>query len=347
MDYNRYSIIFKEQAIEQGLDNDEIEAYLTYAKLLIDKSLPIIYNQEHLSKLLGIHPIYLYTLTNSSDKFYRKFKINKKNGKKRKIEEPLLILKEAQYWVLENILLKCSCSNYTKAFKLNSSIKENAKFHKKQKVVINLDIEDYFGTIRGYKVYEFFKSLGYNSEVSIMLTKICTNKDSLPQGAPSSPYLSNIITKNLDNKLAIVANTAEYKLRYTRYADDITFSTNKEIDITKLIRDTSNVLKQEGFKINYKKTRVSSNNRRQMVTGIVVNDKLQVSKQQRKKTRQAMYYIEKYDLESHIRNIGWKRGSEKYLRHLLGNVNFVLFINPKDKEHLEYKDRLIQKIKGI
>ncbi|CEN85132.1 retron St85 family RNA-directed DNA polymerase [Paraclostridium sordellii] len=347
MNYNKYSIIFKQEANNQGLSEDEIEVYLTYAKVLLDKSLPIIYNQDHLSKLLGIHPIYLYTLTNSSDKFYRKFKINKKNGKKRNIEEPLSILKEAQYWILEHILLKCSCSNYTKAFKANSSIKENAKFHKKQNIVINLDIEDYFGTIKGHKVYEFFRTLGYNNEVSIMLTKICTNKDSLPQGSPTSPYLSNIITENLDNKLAELAKKEEYGLRYTRYADDITFSTNNKINITNLIIDTKYVLKQEGFKINYKKTKVISSNKRQMVTGIVVNDKLQVSKQQRRKVRQAMYYIEKYDLESHIRNIGWQKGKDKYLRHLLGNINFVLFINPKDKEHLKYKSQLIQKLKEI
>lgn len=347
MKYSKYSMAFKQEATKNGLNEEEIESYLKYAKVLLEKSLPIIYDQEHLSKLLGINLLYLYTLTNASNKFYRQFEINKKNGKKRRIEEPLPILKEAQYWILKEILFKCECSNYTKAFKKKSSIKENAKFHRKQKNVINLDIKDYFESITGFRVYEFFLELGYNPEVSMMLTKICTNNNSLPQGAPTSPYLSNVITQSLDNKLASLSAREEYKLRYTRYADDITFSTNNDVDITRLIKDVSKILKSEGFYINKDKTRVQSTNKRQMVTGIVVNDKLQVSKEQRKKNRQDMHYISKFDLDSHIDRIGWKKGKEKYVRHLLGNINFVLFINPKDEEHLRYKEILIKILKEL
>lgn len=345
MNFDDYSKEFTYRAIEKGLSEDEIREYLLYAENLNEKSIPIIYDQKHLLGLLGIDNIYMYAITNSSDRFYRKFKIKKKNGKYRNIEEPLPILKEIQYWILKNILENCKCSEYSKAFKKNSSIKDNAKFHKKQNYIINLDIKNYFESIKIDSVYNLFLNLGYSKDVCVMLSKLCTNKGYLPQGAPTSPLLSNLITIELDNQLAKLSRDSRYKLRYSRYADDITFSGSNYINKYKFIKQVGNIIKLYGFTINDNKTRIITANKAQMVTGIVVNEKLQVSKKQRKQDRQCMYYIKKYTISEHLSKINWKSGEEKYIRHILGNVNFALFINPKDKDYIEYKKYLMQLLK--
>lgn len=339
MNFHEYTELFKKKAEEKGLTFEYIDNCLKYAEPLAKKSIPIIYDQKHLSLLLGIDLIYLYGVSNSSKCYYRKFEIKKRNGKKRIIHEPLPLLKEIQTWILKEILDKLIPSIYTKAFKKNSSIKDNAKFHRNQKKVICLDIKDYFESIKYNKVYLFFSDLGYASDVAMMLSKICTYKNRLPQGAPTSPALSNLLTISLDNKLFKLANQYNPPLRYSRYADDITFS--GRVDSTDLIKKVNSIVYTENFRLNFEKTRVLASNKCQIVTGIVVNKKLQVNKKKRKEIRQIMYYIRKRGLESHLNKIKWLNSKESYIRYLLGNINFILFINPKDYNMVEYKKSLI------
>lgn len=339
MNFDEYTRLFKIKAHAKGLEEESINKYLNYAKPLMEKSLPVIYNQKHLSLLFGINSIYLYGVSNCPKHYYRKFNIKKKNGKKRIIHEPLPLLKEIQKWILKEILDKLKPSIYTKAFKKKSSIKDNAKFHRNQKKVLCLDIEDYFGTIKSNMVYLFFSELGYYPEVATMLTRLCTYKHKLPQGAPTSPALSNLLTISLDNKLSKIVSQDNLPLRYSRYADDITFSGT--FNSTEIIKKVNEIIYSENFKLNTRKTRVLTSNKRQIVTGIVVNKKLQVTNDKRRKIRQIMYYINKYDLKTHIKVIRWNQSEERYIRYLLGNVNFVLFINSKDKDMIKYKDTLI------
>jgi RNA-directed DNA polymerase len=342
--FDEYTKLFKIEAQANDLGSEYIDKCLRYAEPLLKKSIPIISDQNHLSLLLGVDLIYLYGVSNCSKRYYRKFNIKKRNKKKRTIHEPLPLLKEIQKWILKEILDKVKPSIYNKAFKKKSSIKDNAKFHRNQKKIVCLDIKDYFGSIKYNKVYLFFSDLGYAPDVSTMLTNLCTYKYKLPQGAPTSPSLSNLLTISLDNKLFELVNQYTPPLRYSRYADDITFS--GLFNSTEIIKKINEIICSEEFRLNTEKTRVLTSNKRQIVTGIVVNKKLQVDKNKRKKIRQCMYYIEKYGLDSHIKSIKWMQSQESYVRYLLGNVNFILFINTKDMNMIKYKDVLINFLKN-
>jgi RNA-directed DNA polymerase len=331
--------IIKECNFEKKSE-EYISNYLEYCKKLYDKELPIISSPKHFSLLVGIEHEYVCKMAYSQSFFYRSFKINKSNGKKREIKEPLPDLKYVQKWILNNILNKVEVSEYAKAFVKNRTLKHNAKFHRKQNVVVTLDIKDFFPSITVYDIADIFKSLGYFENVALFLANLCCYKKQLPQGAPTSPYLSNLRFKNIDD--VISSYTKEHNIRYTRYADDMTFS--GDFNPHHLIKKISDIVHGNGFNINSKKTRVAYKNTRQEVTGIVVNSHLQVSKNKRKDIRQQVYYIKKYGLDSHLTHIQETRSN--YLNHLLGQINFCLFVNPKDNEMKQYFEQikdLIQK----
>lgn len=326
MDWVKYKKAFRQEARRNGRDEAYIERCLTYAKSLQDKSLPVIYDQEHLASLVGYAPVYLCGASNAQGHFYRKFKVPKRAGGFRKISEPLPSLKEIQRWILENILYRCNFHKFAKAFIPGRSIRENARFHRNQQMVLSLDIHDFFSSIPASRVYGFFWRLGYCKPVATMLTQLCTLDNRLPQGAPTSPALSNLIVLRLDRRVSGFA--LKQKIRYTRYADDLTFSGHFKAG--SVIRFVEDVLKDEGLRLNTEKTRLMERHRRQEVTGIVVNRKMQAPRLLRRKLRQHVYYIEKYGVDSHME---WTENNRaNYVRHLCGIASFVFFVNPQDRD---------------
>lgn len=308
------------------------QKYLAYSKELFDNNLPIISSPEHFSLLVGLEHQYVCNMAYASGRFYRHFSIPKSNGKTRNIDEPLPDLKFVQSWILNNILEKCSVSDYAKAYLKGRTLKHNARFHRAQKVVVTMDIKNFFPSISVKDITKIFENMGYYHDLSCFLAYLCSLNNVLPQGAPTSPYLSNLRMIALDEKIS--KYTSQKSIRYTRYADDLTFS--GDFNPHFLINDISTIVYNEGFSINPEKTRVARSNARQEVTGIVVNSHMQISKEKRKQIRQQIYYIRKYGLESHLEWIGENRAN--YINHLLGQINFALFVNPKDEEMKEYFD---------
>lgn len=330
MNWKSYKREFTNKARQEGFDEDYINPLLKYAYNLYQREIPIIYELEHFSLLVGYNSKYILGAYYKTDAFYRHYTINKRSGGLREISEPLPSLKEIQRWILDNILYKCEVSRFAKGFVPERSIRENARFHRNQNKVLSLDLEDFFSSIKGGRVYSFFKRLGYQPKVSHLLTKLCTLNGSLPQGSPTSPTLSNLISLRLDKRLSGFA--LKEKIRYTRYADDITFS--GDFDEGRLIKFTRKVLAEEGLKLNENKTRLMKKHQCQEVTGIVVNQKLQAPRETRKELRKTMYYIKKYGVESHIQHKQITHAN--YVKHLLGIANFISFVNPKDIEVKEY-----------
>lgn len=330
MDYNTYKEKFRNLAFDAGYSEENIQKCLTYAKPLIDNKLPVVYNSANLGALVGYKRSYIKRASIFTPYFYREYAIKKKSGGSRIINEPLPSLKEIQKWILNNILYNITASRYAKAYIPEKTLIENLRFHKNKEVVLCVDIKDFFSSIKHDSVYNIFNSIGYSERVSTTLTNLCCLNGCLPQGAPTSAYLSNIFMYSFDE------NVAEFSLknniRYTRYADDMTFSGNFDPD--KVLDFLSNSL-LPGLALNTEKTKVMRRNTRQIVTGVVVNDKLQVEKSKRKELRKNIYYIEKYGLISHLSHI--KCTKANYLKHLLGLVNYVLFINPNDPEARQQK----------
>lgn len=336
MDFTQYKESFSKEAPKLGYSKQNIQHCLDYAKVLFSKNLPVIYNPSHLSALLGYKKEYIKKATLYTQNFYRDFEIQKSNGKKRLISEPLPSLKEIQLWILKNILYKVPVSPFAKAYKPNTRLIENLKFHKKQPKVLTVDLENFFPSIKINAIEKIFTKLGYSRLVSKMLSRLCTRDGALPQGAPTSPYLSNLLFKASDELIADFCR--ERKIRYTRYADDLSFS--GDFNEKELLDKVTETIEKLHFKINTEKTRLMTPNTRQVVTGIVVNEKPQVVFHKRNALRQALYYIKKFGIDEHRE---YKEINQaNYLQHLLGRINFVLQINPKDNEFIEYKSYLIE-----
>ncbi len=283
---------------------------------------------------LGFSARTLYGLSNNLDKHYHSIFIPKSDGSKRKLSVPDLILKKVQRSIVDNILIQYPTSRYAKAYKCGSSVQQNAKPHVGKKKILKLDINGFFDNIIYSKVKDivFYKEK-YAESIRILLTMLCCYKESLPQGAPTSPAITNIIMYSFDEKVGAFCN--KKNIDYTRYCDDMTFS--GDFDETVIISFVKDELCKLGLFLKNRKTAVISASKRQTVTGIVVNEKINITKEYKKKIRQEMYYIEKFGIDEHLK----KReifDKQQYLLSLRGRIAFVLQTIPNDPEFMRYKD---------
>lgn len=344
MDFNNYKLLFIPEAKSAGYSDEEIDYLLQYAERLNNNNVPIIYDQEHLASLLGVRLEHLLSMTNTNRKFYKVFKLPKKKKGFRKIEQPLPTLLSIQYWILDNILIKCSdrfVSESAKAFVHGVQLRDNLTPHKNQDIVVSMDIKDFFTCVGFGPVYNIFELLGYDTPVSVMLTKLCLYHGFLPQGAPTSPILSNMVFYELDCKIKEYSIHRNYN--YTRYADDLTFS-GSDIHVGLLLRYIRWMLGRKGFELNESKTKVMGRANAQYVTGCTVNDTPNSPRTYRNRIRQEVFHLKTKGLEHHfarVKNLPSHINTpEAYLNHLLGKVYYVLQINPKENEFIEYRDYL-------
>lgn len=305
------------------LISDEAKKRLEeYTNRLTRNNVPIIFNLRHLR-------IYLDIKKSEQNKFfgvnkyslYKEFYIPKKMGGFRKIQAPCEALEQKQKWVKENILDKIIFSDNAKGFKKGTNIFDNAVEHCNKKYVLNIDLQDFFPSITYSKVFKLFCYIGYNREVSHLLTKLCTDaKNVLPQGAPTSPIISNLVNVKLDKRLHCFAKSIGGA--YTRYADDITISS--DTNPSKYLSVLNKIIEEEGYVINNKKTRIQNSGQRQEVTGLIVNSKVTVNRAIKNELDKAIYFINKYGLKEHLMYI--KCEKIHYKEHLFGLAYFVKMI---------------------
>uniref|UniRef100_UPI0038913326 reverse transcriptase domain-containing protein n=1 Tax=Raoultella terrigena TaxID=577 RepID=UPI0038913326 len=181
-----------------------------------------------------------------------------------------------QRWVLRYILDKLSPSSYAKGFVRKKSILDNAKPHEGNQYVLNLDLKDFFTTVQASHIYTLFKNIGYNNNIAFILTSFCTKSGYLPQGAPTSPALSNLVCLRLDHRISTYCK--KRALTYTRYADDLCISGNKILILQKASYLIKDIICDEGFTINAKKEKFLGPKVRREVTGLTVTPKITISK---------------------------------------------------------------------
>lgn len=296
------------------LTKDQIKEFILSLDLLGDK-----YSDIEKLKIL-------YTISNHSEEFYRLKVIPKRNGGKRELLVPSPILKSVQKSILNNVLNGLSISKYATAYAKGSSIKDNAYPHLNKKIILKLDIKNFFENTTFEELYKVLPSYIFPDAVKVLLLKLCTYYDYLPQGAPTSPMLSNLVLKNFDNYIGSYCESLG--ISYTRYSDDLTFS--GDFNAQKLKNKVASFLENMGYNLNDKKTKVIKCNYSQQVTGVIVNKKLNTPKSYRSRIRQEVYYINKYGLDNHCKYKNLNKN--QYLQSLLGRINFCLTINPQDKE---------------
>ena len=276
----------------------------------------------------------IYSISNNIEKNYKIYKIKKRNGKYRTIYEPNLILKQIQKQILNNILNNKSISKYAKAYHKGIQLKDNAIPHINKEMILKLDIKDFFENISFLDIYNSCFPIEYfPKSVGMILTYLCTYDNHLTQGSPTSAYISNLVMKEFDEELGNWCNLRN--ISYTRYSDDMTFS--GAFNPSELITKVRKMLYKLGLELNNDKIHIVYKSSSQNVTGIVVNEKMQVNVKYRNKIRQEIYYIKKFGLSSHLKKCDSNIDSKRYLNILYGRVLYVLQINENDKEFIKYR----------
>ena len=303
----------------------------------------IVYRElSSLEQDLGISAKTLYAVSNNLGKHYRKVSLPKKSGGFRNLSVPDEVLKSIQKRIVDLLLIHMLVSRYAKAYRFGSSTLRNAKHHVGKRVVLKLDILHFFDSIRYSTVKDnVFPEEIYAEPLRILLTMLCYHKDALPQGAPSSPAITNIILYEFDEQVGQWCQ--DRGIAYTRYCDDMTFS--GDFDPAEVIRFVRLELKKMGFLLNEQKTRIQRPGLQQTVTGIVVNEKLSIPADYRRKLWQELYYCRKFGIQEHLQRIGLEVTEDTYRMQLLGKVNYVLQVHPDDRDMLEARKWLQQSTK--
>lgn len=283
---------------------------------------------------------------------YTTFEISKKKGGKRTIEAPDEDLKEVQrrlnyYLNAYYLMIKpASVFGFVIQPKENGrycAIAENARPHVGKKQVLNIDIKDFFPAIKAGRVKALFTSeiFGYNEHLATLLALLVTHKGALPVGAPTSPAIANFICYPLDMEL--MQFCSDHGLTYTRYADDLTFSAEETID-TDDILDIVSIINSHHFAINEKKFRIRSAHQQQMVTGVVVNRKVNIDRKLIRRVRAILHDIQQNGLIAatmrHFRidEMPDDTAISYFSRRTVGLVNFIGQVKgPKDPVYLRYK----------
>lgn len=293
----------------------------------------------------------------SGASFYRTFEIPKgENGGKRKICAPVPKLKRIQRdlnEVLQQIYITPSCVH---GFIAERSIVSNAMNHTGKRYIARVDLRDFFSSITGGRVRGLFQSNPFNfsDAVADALTNLVCYKGRLPQGAPTSPVLSNMICRKMDYFISRYAR--EHGIRYTRYADDLTFSSTRKASMRFVVLDgdaglevnaeVSRIIEDNGFEVNMRKTLLRMRGSRQTVTGIVVNKKCNFKRSDYRDLRTMFYIWRTRGLDEAINayaavspsrackcfDADGKINHEGFMNHIKGRLDFYSMIAAGNKK---------------
>ncbi|MGM9639251.1 MAG: reverse transcriptase family protein [Butyricicoccaceae bacterium] len=300
----------------------------------------IVYRElSSLEKDMGFSARALYAASSHRPSHYRRSRIPKGGGEYRELCMPDGFLKAIQRSIAEHLLAYEAVSPFATAYRPGGSTLVNARPHVGRPVVLKLDIRHFFDRIIYPMVKEkAFPAQRYSEANRVLLTLLCTYQDALPQGAPTSPAISNIVMKDFDDQVGRWCR--ERGIVYTRYCDDMTFS--GDFAPRAVIDFVRPALREMGFFLNDGKTVAVRSGQKKTVTGIVVNEKPNVPASYRRQLRQELYFCRKYGVEEHIRRTGADIAAADYLRQLLGRVNYVLQITPDNAEMRQYRAWLLQ-----
>jgi RNA-directed DNA polymerase len=319
----------------------------TTKKTLIDKyNLPALENEAAVATWLGVEPVQGQPKTkkqplrrflrpgSGTGSPYVEFEIPKSSGAPRKITAPRPALKRIQRKILAEILAKLPVHAACHGFVRGRSVVTNATPHAGAKLVIKMDLRDFFPTIHYRRVRGLFAKLGYSPEVASVLAGLTTHRDKLadgltvwpgvlPQGAPTSPALANILCLRLDARLSGLA--ARAGAVYTRYADDLTFSFRAPPDkgIGGFLWWVDQICQQEGFIENTAKRRILWPSSQQLVTGVVVNSALHIPRPARHQFRALLHNCRMDGLFTQ------SRGRKDFRAYLLGFASYVKMVQPR------------------
>ncbi len=308
--------------------------------------LPVLHTPMDLARALGLSIPRLRWLcfhTEAATRIhYVQFEVPKKSGGVRILSAPHTILAAAQQWVLANVLANLPTEEPAHGFAPGRSTLSNAFPHSGKDLVINLDLEAFFPSIGFARVRHLFRRLGYSGAVATLLALLCTEcprrrvvyegvpyyvaigPRGLPQGACTSPALSNQIARPLDRRLGGLSR--KLGLTYTRYADDLTFSAAPGFreKVGYLLARVRHIVQEEGFSVNPRKTRIQRPETRQVVTGLVVNAAPAVPRETVRRIRAILHRAKAEGLAAQNRE-----GRPNFTAWLLGMIAYIAMVKPE------------------
>jgi len=260
--------------------------------------------------------------------FYTHTFVEFPNKKRRLISSPNYPLKQLQLKILRDILDKIEIPDYCYGFVPGKSTVDNARVHLKANTLIKIDLLNFFPSLKFWHVLHVFRGIGYSRPVSGVLACICTDwyrsKRFIPQGAPTSPMIGNLYASRLDVRLNGLSK--KYGLKYSRYADDLTFSSiNEKIHVRKFIASVYHIIRDEILYPNFSKTKVFRKGNRKAVTGIIVNEQLNVKRKWLNSLRGELYRYHKFGLPQ------GEEGDAIY-NQLQGKIAYLHMVNPQKAE---------------
>jgi RNA-directed DNA polymerase len=308
-------------------------------QLLFERYAPSLGWKKPVSKKL------LYYVQRNRDSLYTEFHIQKKSKALRTISAPKAPLKRVQKLTAELLSELVPKHPSAHGFLPGRSISGNAAAHVASPFVLNIDLENFFPSIPAGRIYGVLTkgTLKFSPKLAFFVTRICTLKDALPQGSPASPILSNLVCWFLDNRLRGLAE--QYDVTYTRYADDLSFSSERPF-AEAFLGKLDEIIKAENFKVNHKKVRLQKADVCQEVTGLVINEKVNLRREFIREIRAMLHNWEA---------LGYEEAQQKFLENyfpkkakgkselknvLAGKLHFFRMVRgAEDLEYLRYKNQ--------
>jgi len=343
---------FIDAARAAGYSEEYIAEGTAYITRLASAGYPVLFSFEHLAIEMRLPSHVLRDIVDLRRIKYSYFKLLKKRGGFREIITPERQLKFVQRWLLINILNKHQLSSACTGFRKRFSIIDNARVHERAPIILKVDLLKFYDTITEKRVWGLFKKLGYASNLALDLARLVTVHHGkeywesfspeererlkhlyyecpavIPQGAPTSPMIANIIAIKLDNRFQGLAEKLGFS--YSRYADDLTFSSDSPYKLPS-IEFIRKIIEKEGFFINDKKTCLLKKGMKQFVTGLTVTHGVHVSKSFRKDIYKHLYFSKKFGPVEHIKKLSEKENNHHYhgYQHwLLGCISFIYSVD--------------------
>jgi RNA-directed DNA polymerase len=352
---------YRQQAASLGITREVVQRAIEQAAAVERQGLPAILTIRHLANLTGADYKYLRSIVARARDGYTPFTIRKRSGGKRLIAAPEPQLLAVQRWIARHVLLKRPVHSTSMAYARGASPMACANRHVGARWLVKLDIHDFFESIPERRVYFAFRECGYQPLVAFELARLCTRVHSpthptmppewqssrrdtpgvissyahplighLPQGAPTSPMLSNVVSRPLDELLDRLAHRDG--LVYTRYSDDVVFSTDRDLgrrQVRTLVKDATRIFAAFGHMVHQKKITVAPPGSRKLVVGLLVDgSEARLSRAYRSRIETHLHGLEKFGLADHA---AARRFTSIWgmIRHIEGLISHTCAVDPK------------------
>lgn len=349
------------EGLKKGIPQDKLERWLDSAHRVQAKELPALLSLSHLAEEVGIpYRVLREIALRTRESPYRTFHMAKRRGGWRTIAVPEEYLLKTQRWLCRNVLSCLDVHPASSAYRKGNTVKAVALKHCESQWLIKIDVESFFESISERQVFRIFSSAGYPALVAFELARLCTaipvpdssryqhrrwKNDSaadgrgrlpyshqrvghLPQGAPTSPKLSNLVMLDADRLLAKIAEAAG--CRYSRYADDLIISTKDKgfsrDDAVRLLRNCRAILSRFGFRTNTTKVSISPPGARKLVLGLLVDgDRPRLNQAFRNRIENHLYGARKFGPQAHATARGFSSvlGLRRHIEGLLAYANYI------------------------